>query len=519
MKKIEERKVRKRRAFQLGSCLIALPVIAGYLLFKDCGLPAIGLQQPNSQANISPPKAAYKEASFPQYTARDIKTQIDVGPIDIHRKYRSMEGPYVIQKFRIGDLIASKNIGVPGSRIVYLDGPDAKAPGMSPGMTAPSGGGSNSSKSGDTSNGGKAYEDIKGLVDTADSEPELYWFRGIKLQVLDENAKPLPTGEFICHLNIDVDQVARFATFPELERTGNSRIITLTQGQTEFHFPEPYAIPVATDEEWTFTFQAANRTTTEHRVLKHRCTLIFSKDSELPKPLKALHWYNPYVAVEVDPAGERPEHHGPGCLALSKGVSAENMVANTEFKDPKGRTLSGHWTVPPGLHKYQTPVVQSVEPEFGKEDRKIHAVWTHVHPACTSASLLRCNAFKQEKIFKVNVSTTYKAGPELKHIDNILSKEGIDLPAGDNYELSAIYENPENHNIDSMVATGIFCESSRFVKPEFSEGAEASTGKSSEAEKQKRMAKDKLSKDAAGKGCNDLYCGIKPARAKTDKSP
>ncbi|MBX9691564.1 MAG: hypothetical protein K2Z81_04210, partial [Cyanobacteria bacterium] len=152
---------------------------------------------------------------------------------------------------------------------------------------------------------------------------------------------------------------------------------------------------------------------------------------------------------------------------------------------------------------------------------KIHAVWSHVHPSCTNTSLYKCQGDKKDKIFSVNVSTTYKTGPELKHIDNILSKEGIDLPAGDNYELSAVYENPERNTIDSMVALGVFCASKKFVRPDWaSETSSAPAGSDSilrgtTAEKSDEVKKaTKGIKKPANASCNDLYCGIKPAKQK-----
>ncbi len=415
---------------------------------------------------------------------------IEVGPIDLHKKYRSMEGPYAIQKFRISDLLASGKVKIPESRIVYLDTPNSTP---APSMQNSTGG-----------NGSPC--DLEGLADTGDKERELLWFRGIKLEVLDENDRPMPTAEFICHMNLDVDQVSRFTVFPELERTGNERVTTLTQGQTEFYFPEGYAVPLASDEEWKFTFQAANRTTDKHRRIKHLCTLYFSKDSELKKPLKALHWYNPYVTVQIDAASPVPEHHGPSCMAISQGVAAPNMVADSAFKDPAGRTLTGHWTVPPGRHEYAVPCI-GVAGDMTLADRTIHAVWTHVHPACVRATLSEClGNSKKRDVFNVNVKTKYEHGPELVQIDKIISKEGIELKANRNYEVSAVYDNPEKEALDSMVAFGVFFESKNFVKPDWQEAALESSGSQIKAVKTVDKSGNKLSGDK--ENC-DLYCGIK----------
>jgi hypothetical protein len=39
---------------------------------------------------------------------------IIVGPFDLHRKYRSMEGPYCVSSLRIGDLLASSEVSLGG---------------------------------------------------------------------------------------------------------------------------------------------------------------------------------------------------------------------------------------------------------------------------------------------------------------------------------------------------------------------------------------------------------------------
>ncbi|MBX9722254.1 MAG: hypothetical protein K2X81_12715, partial [Candidatus Obscuribacterales bacterium] len=302
---------------------------------------------------------------------KTIKATIEVGPFDLHRKYRSMEGPYVAELIRISDLLATAAVKVPESRVIFVEG----------GSSAPSMNGAAMGNNGS----------IAGLVDTSSSDKELYWFKSIKLQVLDENNHPLPSAEFICHLNIDADQVNRFMSFPDLERTGSSRVITITQGQTEFHFPDGYAVPVSSDEEWKFIFQAANRTTNQHRRVKHLCTVEFIKDSDLKSDMKALHWYNPYISVLLDESNAPPEHHGPGCMAISSGGNAPNMVPNTNFKDDKGRDMSSHWSIPPGRHVYRMPITEYSDPGFNAEDRKIHAVWTHIHPFCTNTTLAVCN--------------------------------------------------------------------------------------------------------------------------------
>lgn len=407
---------------------------------------------------------------------------IAVGPFDLHRKYRSMEGPYVIYKFRIADLIASQKAEIPEDMITYVEGKEGL-----PGKAASMNGGASSTEQ-------KAH----GLVDKSGADRELLWFTGIKLIVLDENDKPMPTAEFICHLNVDVDLPFRQKVFPDTQHTGNARIMTLTQGQTEFNFPDGYAVPVASDEVWTFTFQAANRTSNEHRRLKHYCTVSFFRDSDLPadrKP-KALHWYNPYIAVAIDKKDkEKLAHHGPSCMMTSAGDPAPNMVPGSTIRDVEGMELSGHWAVPAGVNHYETPITEQYNRGFAAQDRKIHAVWSHVHPMCTESSLVQCDGDHRTKVFSARISTKNVNGPEIEKIENVISKDGILLEGGKHYVLEATYDNKTKEELDSMVALGIFFADDKFAKPDWKKMEAASASSASQL--------------VHSFGTSGVFCGIK----------
>lgn len=461
-----------------------------------------------------------------------VNAEIVVGPFDLNRQYRSMEGPYVTRKFRVSDLLASKRVSVPESLIKFVEqgagpasmvaapskgreagpsvsnqagrhsgiglgapkadptpvaaGRDAQVAQEAPASGRHDGGTGPSMVAGSARDAGASA--VQGLVDTPDQKRELLWFKGISLQVLDENHKVMPTAEFIGHLNLDVDRGFRNCAFAQSEHSGNGRLITLTQGQTDFFFPPGFAVPVASDEKWTFTFQAANLTTLEHRRIKHRCIVTFVRDSELTQPVTALHWYNPYIVVALDRGKEKPsgssDVRGPDCLAISNGNTAANATEDSDFFDQLGRRLSGHWEVPPGTSHYRSPIVEERDPGFASKRRRIHAVWTHLHPLCTNVSLVECGPGKRRPIFSVTASTRIKPGLEIEHIDSILSSKGIVLPARRSYELAATYENTTGVAQDSMVALGVFCADEKFTRPPWvltGEKDELATGDGSES--------------------------------------
>ncbi len=256
-----------------------------------------------------------------------------------------------------------------------------------------------------------------------------------------------------------------------MEYSPSSRVITLTQGQTEFNFPPGFGVPVASNENWMFTFQAANRTTDKHRRVKQLLTLSLIKDSELVEPIKALSWFAPYIKVVVDrdtPEAAEAEHKmGPGCLGTVSGVTAPNSVPGAILTDSLGRRLSGHWVVPPGVHAYASPINQEWDPGFASKKRRIHAVWSHVHPLCTEVSLGECGSTDTPDLFKVSVQTKTEGGLELKHIDSVTSKEGIVMQPGKQYQVKAKYDNTTGKPQDSMIVIGVFYADEKFARPDW----------------------------------------------------
>lgn len=364
---------------------------------------------------------------------------ITVGPFDIHRRYRSMEGPYVMEKLRISDLVDRQSTQLGQKWVKYVEGGQF------------------------VSMGGPADSDPIPAASCAARQRKLYWLRSLSLQVLDEKGNPLPTAEFICHFNLDVDLDYRNQVFPEGERCTVSRILTLTQGQTSVRFPDGYGVPVASDEQWTFTFQAANRTTDEHRLLRHRLTMELIEDKDLLEPIQPLAWVTPYLSVVVDKnspaAREREKKEMPGCLPTTVGLTAPNSVPGTNFDSWCGQRRTGHWVVAPGRHTYQSGVPELRNPE----DRTLRLIWSHVHPLLESASLIDCKTRKP--LFQVTSSTRTKPGLEIENIALLSFPEGLTMARNTNYELQSIYNNTTGQGQDSMVTLGMFFDDTKFARP------------------------------------------------------
>ena len=366
------------------------------------------------------------------------KPTMTAGPFPISRKYRSMEGPYVDFNLSVGEIIDTGNLSTTEAHVRYTEKSTPEAPPLE-------------------------------VRNKHEQDRKLYWFKGMKVEVLDENDKALPSSEFVCHVNLDSDLVFRQSVFPEAEKASSGRLLCLTQGLTEIFFPEGFAVPVASDEPWRIITQVANRTTEKTRTLKHRLTFYFEDDQYLLKPVKALSWSIPYLAVVVDRNTKKAQTNEAAqhaqCAMAPSGVDAPNSVAGSVWDDSYGRKRSSHWVVPPGKHDYSNPVNT---PNFADKDRVIHTAWAHIHPFCEEFSLAKCDGQPDsEKIFSGKARTKTSKGIEIQKIDLISSNEGIPLKASKNYQLKATYNNTSKEAQDSMVTIGIFFADENFARPEW----------------------------------------------------
>lgn len=426
--------------------VLALAIVA--LSICQTASPAMNERAPDVKGKDGSPR---KISEGPVVTA-----VVDVGPFDLHRKYKSMEGPYLRQQVRVGDLLATGKLVLPEPMIKFVEGSTLaglrKLPDKQP----------------------TSVNRPDGLNDTAGQKRQLYWLKGATVEVLDEHGRPMPNAEFFCHMVVFVDKNFRNNdAFSQAEPVGNERLLFLSQGLSKFFFPNGFAVPVATDETWVLSFQAANRTSDLHRRVKHRCTLYFIKDSAAHSELRALHWYMPYVAVLQDKSEAlacSTKNRNLDCMAASSGACAPNSVPASTVFDALGRKQAGHWVVPPGTHTYKMPLdLQPGLSSFAAKNRTIHAVWCHVHPLCTRSSLTDVTGRKAKEVYTVMVKTDSGRGLEIKHIDNIYSESGIAILKGHRYQLEATYVNNTSLPQDSMINHGVFCADLKFVRPKWSE--------------------------------------------------
>src|ERR1700733_3164595 len=134
--------------------LISIPAVWGF----SPDAPSVKSEIPPSKM-----KSCLKDAEGPV-----VQGEMVVGPFDIHRKYRSMEGPFCNQDVRVGELLDSHRVSIDQSKVFYSED-DGKMP---PSMKANAPGMFNSGPSATDKHDDNG---ISGLVRREGKNRELYW--------------------------------------------------------------------------------------------------------------------------------------------------------------------------------------------------------------------------------------------------------------------------------------------------------------------------------------------------------
>ncbi len=214
--------------------------------------------------------------------------------------------------------------------------------------------------------------------------------------------------------------------------------------------------------------------------MRHRVIIEYLRDAELKEPLKPLvnigasgmvqlTTNNPYESMPSmgsspvslqGSTSERPaegSQHGPSCLMLPR---APNAMLSSDYTDPQGRKMTGHWVVPPGKQVNASDITWFMGLPF---DTKLHFALAHLHPFAESLTLRDTTTGKDLWIAKANGP---KAGIGLAHVDSFISDAGVPLYRNHKYELISVYNNPLKVNSDSMASMFFGFDDPSFRRPD-----------------------------------------------------
>jgi cyclophilin family peptidyl-prolyl cis-trans isomerase len=297
--------------------------------------------------------------------------------------------------------------------------------------------------------------------------PELLWLVGVKTEMVGADGRTPQLPELMCHVNLDYDSNTHRQLFG-LQRAVGSRVMTLSQGVLGVRLPDGFGFPVASNEPLTLFTQVLNHNIAEPKNLqvRHRVTFEYVRERDAPGAVKPLinigasgtvfldHDPNA-IPTAVDIGGSA---HGQSCLMAPKAPNAAPGMAS-EYVDPEGRKVTGHWVVPPGQQTNQSDVTWFMALPF---DAKLHYAAVHLHPFAQSLTLRDATA-------KQNLVTARALNPKgrvgLDHVDTFVSREGVPLYRNHKYEVISVYNNTTEETHDSMASIFLGVDDAEFVKP------------------------------------------------------
>jgi cyclophilin family peptidyl-prolyl cis-trans isomerase len=311
-------------------------------------------------------------------------------------------------------------------------------------------------------------------------KPEVVWLTAIKTEVVAADGKTLMSPELMCHMNVDIDPVKHKSLF-NLKRFPASRLMTISQGMRvpgggfAAVLPEGFAFPIASNEPLYVMTQVLNHNIEHPKNLnvRHRVTFEFVRDRDLKKPMIPL--FNLPVTGMVQmsdsgtPASGAPAilpaitgeiagaPHGASCVVAQRAPNAAGM--SSDYVDPHGRHMTGHWVVPPGKQVNASDATWFMNLPY---DSKLHYAAVHLHPFAQSLTL-RDTTTGTDIISAKAVNPKNRVG--LDRVDAFISIEGVPMYKDHHYEMVSVYDNPTKQNADSMASMFLALDDPEFVAP------------------------------------------------------
>lgn len=275
-------------------------------------------------------------------------------------------------------------------------------------------------------------------------DSSLVWITGFKVKALDSKTKKPISNDFICHTNIDFNDVKYFSNFGLDDRIGKQypRMTSLSHGLENFNFPKGYGVPMKGNDLLYVTTEALNHNfPDENRLIKHEVDITYSKENTI-KPLMSRTVFIQLPYDKNDPFKEPLDPSSNQCIPVE--------TKNHSYDDGTGNKLSGHWVIPIGKKTYRSAINEHLQL---KDSMRLHAAAVHVHPFATSLTIY--DKTDKKVIFKSSI-INHKKSIGLTKIDAFSSEDGIWMYQNHDYEMVIEVNNTTAINQDMMGSMFLF---------------------------------------------------------------
>lgn len=270
------------------------------------------------------------------------------------------------------------------------------------------------------------------------------WLIGFHVKALDSKTMKYISNDFICHTNVDFNDVKYYSSFNLEDRIGKQypRMTSLSHGMENFSFPEGYGVPMKGNEFLYVTTQSLNHNLPDANFwIRHEVDINYSTAKDL-KPLMSR---TAFIMLPYDKSDPYKSPLDPG---TNQCIPVETK--NHSYDDGKGNKLSGHWIIPVGKHTYQSSVNNQLQIS---DSLRLHAAAIHVHPFATKISLF--DKTENKTIFISNI-TNHQNKIGLTKIDPFSSVDGIWLYKKHDYQIILEVNNTTKVDQDMMGSMFLF---------------------------------------------------------------
>lgn len=274
---------------------------------------------------------------------------------------------------------------------------------------------------------------------------KLLWIKGFEVQALDANTNAVLSNDYICHMNVDINDVKYYHHWQLNDRIGKQypRLTSLSQGLERFDFPEGYGVPVIGNDFLFVTSQTLNQNIPDiFKKVKHKITVKYDASKSPIKPLMSK-----TVFIQL-PFDKHDPFKGPLDPGSNQCIPVETK--NHTYEDKNGNKLSGHWVIPTGAATYRSSIKEQLQIQ---DSARLHFSAPHVHPFATAISIYDKTANKTVFTCKV---TNYKDKIGLKAIQPFRSETGVWLYGNHDYELVLNVNNTTATEQDMMGSMFLF---------------------------------------------------------------
>jgi hypothetical protein len=270
------------------------------------------------------------------------------------------------------------------------------------------------------------------------------WLTGFNVKALDSRSLQYISNDFICHTNIDFNDVNYYSSFHLQKRIGKQypRLTSLSHGMENFNFPDGYGVPMKGNTFLYVTTQALNHNLPDANFwIRHQVDINYSS----AKNVKPLMSRTAFIMLPFDQSNPYKSPLDPG---VNQCIPVETK--NHTYDDGKGNKLSGHWVIPVGKNTYRSSIDKQL---LIQDSLRLHAAAIHVHPFATKISLF--DKTSKEAIFSSNI-INHKNLIGLSRIDPFSSVEGIWLYKNHEYEIVLEVNNTSKIPQDMMGSMFLF---------------------------------------------------------------